>query len=144
MGHEFESLIHRLTKELNGRDDQKEEKDSSSCTSVKNLNAIVLKGSKHNFSSGGDLSWLRNLRNNPVHINADKMYTFYKSFLSIRSLPIPTIAFIEGYAIGAGACLALATDLRVMDEKAKIGFNFVKLGRYIFLQLQCMVKKSVP
>ena len=127
MGHEFESLIGQLTSKLN---DQKEEQSSQNNeeSSIKNINVIILQGAGHNFSSGGDLNWLRNLRNNPVHINADKMYNFYKSFLCIRSLPVPTIAYIEGYAIGAGACLALATDLRVMDEKAKIGFNFVKLG----------------
>lgn len=117
MGEQFESLIHGLSKQLN--------EESSS---IRNLNAVILKGANHNFSSGGDLTWLRNLRHNPVHINADRMYSFYKSFLSIRSLPVPTIAHIEGYAIGAGACLAIATDLRVMDENAKIGFNFVKLG----------------
>ena len=126
MGHEFDSLICRLTKQLN--DQQHEQQEQEQQQSIKNLSAIILKGSKSNFSSGGDLSWLRNLRNNPVHINADKMYSFYKSFLSIRSLPVPTIAHIEGFAIGAGACLAMATDLRVMDDKAKIGFNFVKLG----------------
>jgi len=122
MGNEFEALIHRLKNQINGHH------SSSSSSSLKNLNVIILKGSKHNFSSGGDLHWLKKLRDNPVHINADKMYSFYRSFLSIRSLPIPTIAYVEGFAIGAGACLTLATDLRVMDSKAKIGFNFVKLG----------------
>jgi enoyl-CoA hydratase len=131
MGYQFESLIHNLTRQLN--QDQETNQPTNQHTkqnqkSISNLNAIILKGSKHNFSSGGDLTWLRNLRHNPVHINADKMYSFYKSFLSIRTLPVPTISHIQGYAIGAGACLALATDLRVMDTNAKIGFNFVKLG----------------
>ena len=147
MGVQFELLVHDLTKQLNGESplymssdpdehhdthhgrDAKNSKKFSS-TSIKNMNVIILKGAKQNFSSGGDLSWLRKLRHNAVHINADKMYSFYKSFLSVRSLPVPTIAYIQGYAVGAGACLALATDLRVMDEKAKIGFNFVKLGTH--------------
>ena len=143
MGHEFEALIHKLTLQLNDHqqchdnDLHKEVGDISSNdtndypyqeANIKNTNVIILKGANHNFSSGGDLSWLKSLRRNPVHINADKMYCFYKSFLSIRNLPVPTIAHVEGYAIGAGACLALATDLRIMHEKAKIGFNFVKLG----------------
>lgn len=135
MGNEFETLIHKLTKQLNeyehlnaNESQSQQEQQQEQSNPFNKLNVLILKGSKHNFSSGGDISWLRNLRHNPVHINADKMYSFYKAFLSIRSLPIPTIAHIEGYAIGAGACLALATDLRVMDTKAKIGFNFVKLG----------------
>lgn len=128
MGQEFESLIHQLTSKLNDHDKHQSQLSHDDDSNIKNVNVIILQGADRNFSSGGDLNWLRSLRNNPVHINADKMYSFYKSFLSIRSLPVPTIAHIEGYAIGAGACLALATDLRVMDEKAKIGFNFVKLG----------------
>ena len=56
------------------------------------------------------------------------MLDFYKSFLCIREVQVPIVTAIEGYAIGAGACLALATDLRVMGADAKIGFNFVKLG----------------
>lgn len=146
MGQQFEALIHDLTKKLNDYESattNNHDTNSSGLNSnsadyngnvncngngIKNTRVIILKGSNQNFSSGGDLTWLRNLRHNPVHINADKMYCFYKSFLSIRSLPIPTIAHIEGYAIGAGACLALATDLRIMNESAKIGFNFVKLG----------------
>ena len=92
------------------------------------INSIVLHGANSTFSAGGDMKWLRDLKNNPVHINADIMMEFYKSFLCIRDLPVPVIAAIDGYAIGAGACLAIATDMRIMSASAKIGFNFVKLG----------------
>lgn len=93
-----------------------------------NISSIILRGADGNFSSGGDLSWLKSLRHNPVHINADIMYNFYNSFLCIRQLPIPIISVIEGYAVGAGACLAISTDLRIMSTQSKIGFNFVKIG----------------
>ncbi|KAJ3095367.1 hypothetical protein HDU97_007012 [Phlyctochytrium planicorne] len=56
------------------------------------------------------------------------MRNFYRSFLSIRDLPVPTIAAINGHAIGAGACLALACDMRVMGEGGKFGLNFVRIG----------------
>lgn len=93
-----------------------------------NINSLVLKGANATFSAGGDLTWLKSLSENPVHVNADIMYNFYRSYLSIRDIPVPVIAGIEGYAVGAGACLALATDMRLMSSSAKIGFNFVKLG----------------
>ena len=43
-------------------------------------------------------------------------------------MPIPTIAALNGSAIGAGACLALACDMRYATESASIGFTFIRLG----------------
>ncbi|KAJ3295680.1 hypothetical protein HDU79_008706, partial [Rhizoclosmatium sp. JEL0117] len=82
------------------------------------------------FSAGGDLKFLRARTQDLAHRNAEIMRDFYARFLSIRQAPFPTIAAINGHAVGAGACISLACDLRLMagDNGAKIGFNFVKLG----------------
>ncbi len=56
------------------------------------------------------------------------MRKFYGSFLSIRGLPQVTISKIQGSAVGAGLCLALATDLRVVCDDARLSLNFVRLG----------------
>eukprot|EP00658_Telonema_sp_P-2_P012118 TRINITY_DN14617_c0_g1_i1.p1 TRINITY_DN14617_c0_g1~~TRINITY_DN14617_c0_g1_i1.p1 ORF type:complete len:187 (+),score=43.50 TRINITY_DN14617_c0_g1_i1:296-856(+) len=56
------------------------------------------------------------------------MRRFYESFLAVRKLPVPVISAINGPAIGAGCCLALATDLRVASAEAKLGVTFVRLG----------------
>ena len=56
------------------------------------------------------------------------MKAFYALYLSIRDLRVPSIAAVNGHAIGAGACFAVACDLRYATEGAKIGFTFVKLG----------------
>ncbi|KAJ3029355.1 UNVERIFIED_CONTAM: putative enoyl CoA hydratase [Siphonaria sp. JEL0065] len=82
------------------------------------------------FSAGGDLKFLRARTKDSPHHNAEIMRDFYARFLAIRKLPYPTIAAINGHAVGAGACISLACDLRLMasDNGAKIGFNFVKLG----------------
>ena len=53
---------------------------------------------------------------------------FYARYLAIRNLPVPTIAAINGHAIGAGLCIALACDLRVAVGDAKMGMTFTKLG----------------
>ncbi|KAJ3232074.1 hypothetical protein HDU81_003321 [Chytriomyces hyalinus] len=83
------------------------------------------------FSAGGDLKFLRARTEveKPAR-NAETMRLFYSRFLSIRKVPFPTIAAINGHAVGAGACLTLACDIRLMagDVNAKIGFNFTKLG----------------
>ena len=94
-----------------------------------NANSLVLCGAGDKaFSAGGDLKWLKGLRHNPVHVNADNMISFYRSFLCIRDLQIPTIAAINGPAIGAGACLATACDMRVTSSRSKIGYTFASLG----------------
>lgn len=117
MGREFLELCRRL------------EHDFLSINETE-CHAIVLVGQGDDaFSAGGNFDWLRSLKNNSVHQNADMMLQFYKSFLCIRTIPIPVIAALQGPAIGAGAGLALACDLRTAAEKPKIlGFNFSRLG----------------
>ncbi len=53
---------------------------------------------------------------------------FYRLFLSIRDLRVPSIAAMNGHAIGAGFCFALGADLRVAKSGSKFGMTFVKLG----------------
>lgn len=53
---------------------------------------------------------------------------FYRAFLSIRDLRVPSIAAINGHAVGAGFCFSLGADLRVMHRDAKVGMTFVRLG----------------
>src|SRR5258705_13675947 len=47
---------------------------------------------------------------------------------SIRALPKPVIASLNGTTAGAGGCIALASDIRLASEDAKIAFLFVKVG----------------
>ena len=60
--------------------------------------------------------------------NAVTMSAFYKRFLSLRTLPVPVIAAINGSAIGAGFAVALACDLRLYADDAKVGLTFTQLG----------------
>jgi enoyl-CoA hydratase len=56
------------------------------------------------------------------------MGRFYRLFLRLRALPQPSIAAVNGAAIGAGCCVALACDLRLAASEAKLGLNFNRLG----------------
>lgn len=99
------------------------------------LRAVVLTGAGRAFSAGGDMKMLTGLaeegRARPGtarHDISDTMNSFYKLFLSLRDLACPTLAAVNGAAIGAGFCVALACDIRVVGEDAKLGLNFTRLG----------------
>ncbi len=89
---------------------------------------IVLEAAGPAFSAGGDLAFIEANMKRPKASLARIMRRFYGDFLSIRDVPQVTIAKIHGTAVGAGLCLALACDLRVVADDAKLGFNFVRLG----------------
>ena len=89
---------------------------------------VILEGAGKAFCAGGDLAFIEKNRKRPASALAPLMSKFYGSFLSVRSLPQVTIAKIQGPAVGAGLCLALATDLRVVADDARLGFNFIRLG----------------
>lgn len=99
--------------------------------SEQRLRAVVLTGSPPAFSGGGDLEMLEELSRRTREEGFDATTTmagFYRRFLSIRDLPVPVIAAINGHAVGAGLCIALACDLRLVADEATVGLNFVKLG----------------
>lgn len=92
---------------------------------------VVVTGAGKAFSSGGDLGMLARdagLGDESGPTMAGSPRDFYHRFLAIRRLPVPTIAAINGHAIGAGLCFALACDLRIAVEDAKMGMTFAKLG----------------
>lgn len=99
------------------------------------VRAVVLTGAGRAFSAGGDLGMIRSRsdegRADPERARngiRDTMRGFYGLFLGVRDLPCPTVAAIQGAAIGAGLCVALACDLRIAARDAKLGLNFTKLG----------------
>ena len=92
------------------------------------LRCVVLTGSGRAFSAGGDLEWLMERHHDEPSNNALIMRDFYARFLSVRSLPVPVIAAVNGPAIGAGMALACACDIRIAAPDAKLGITFVGLG----------------
>lgn len=100
------------------------------------VRAVVLTGAGAAFSAGGDLAMLEDKarigRAEPGEparsANRAFMRSFYRLFLSVRDLPCPTIAALNGAAIGAGLAVALACDMRIAAREARLGLNFAKLG----------------
>lgn len=77
------------------------------------------------FSAGADVADMVR-RDAPEAARIVRLYLDY--IMAIRNLPIPVIARVNAVAAGAGACTALACDLRIASEQARFGFVFVNVG----------------
>lgn len=95
----------------------------------RSVRAVVVTGEGKAFCAGGDLSWLGEGERAPVRLR-DRMLPFYRTWLTIRDLEVPTIAALNGAAIGAGLCMALGCDLRYATPEAKLAMPFTALGMH--------------
>ena len=95
--------------------------------SAEGLAAFVVTGRGGKFfAAGGDLKQYREIRTRSDLADA---FAHPRALMdAMEALPVPVIAAINGYALGGGAELALAADLRIASENARIGFPYVKLG----------------
>lgn len=89
------------------------------------VRVVVLSGSGGSFCSGADLRTMTGAE--PAELEA-RLDEFHRLIRAIAGLPQPVIAQIEGPAVGFGADLALACDLRVFAESGYVEEGFVKIG----------------
>jgi enoyl-CoA hydratase len=94
------------------------------------LRAGGVTGAGSAFCSGGNTGWIASEPDATVDHLRTRMVAFYRAWLSIRRLEVPTIAAVNGPAIGAGLCVALACDIRYAARGARLGAPFVKLGMH--------------
>jgi enoyl-CoA hydratase len=96
----------------------------------RSVRVVVVTGEGSAFCSGGDLSWIGAEPGASVERLRERMLPFYRTWLAVRDLEVPTIAAVNGAAIGAGLALALACDLRYAAADAKLGLPFTALGMH--------------
>lgn len=87
---------------------------------------VLRGGGDRAFVSGGDLKELGAIR---THDGAMAMASRVRRLLDrIAAFPLPVIAALNGHALGGGAEVAIAADIRIAADDVKIGFNQVALG----------------
>ncbi len=92
------------------------------------VRAVVLTGAGKAFSAGADLAFLKRVRSEAAEANLAHSRRLAELFLRVYTFPKPIVAAVNGPAVAGGAGLAVACDLVVMDEAARIGFTEVKIG----------------
>jgi enoyl-CoA hydratase/carnithine racemase len=90
------------------------------------LRAIVLTGrDERAFIGGARLQALRGLTADTAEVFIRAIHAFCAA---LRAAPVPVIAAVRGYCLGAGLEIALACDLRVADHSARCGMPEVRVG----------------
>lgn len=96
--------------------------------SDRDVRVVVVTGAGKAFSAGGELSWLEEAGTMTPDQLRTRMLAFYQAWLSIRTLDVPSVAALNGAAVGAGLAMALACDLRYATPQAGLSMPFTSLG----------------
>lgn len=103
----------------------------AACETIDNdpsVGAAVITGAGNAFCSGADTDVLNGLRTARADQGYDGLDLLYRGFRCFAALQVPTVAAVNGAAVGAGLNLALAADLRVASENALFLSGFAAIG----------------
>jgi enoyl-CoA hydratase/carnithine racemase len=97
------------------------------------IKAVVVTGAGDNFCSGGDvheiigpLVAMREAKQNDSLLEFTRMTG--RLVISMRACPQPIIAAVDGICAGAGAILAMSSDIRLGTSRSRVAFLFAKVG----------------
>jgi methylglutaconyl-CoA hydratase len=111
-----ETLITELTSACKTLDDDK------------TVRVVVLAGRGKSFSAGADLNWMKRAANNSVDDNLNDARALAGMLRVLAEMKKPTIARVQGAALGGGMGLASACDIAVASTKAVFATSEVKFG----------------
>ena len=92
------------------------------------VRVIVLEGAGKAFSAGADLQWMQRASTASQEWNLQDARRFAGMLAAIQQCPKPTIARVQGVALGGGVGLTCACDIAVAGEDAKFAVSEAKFG----------------
>ncbi len=92
------------------------------------VRVVVLTGEGKSFCAGADINWLREIIRYSFDQNLEESLQLAEVLYKIYTLPKPTIAMVNGTAIGGGTGFLSVCDIAVAAEEAKFGLSEVKIG----------------
>lgn len=94
----------------------------------KAVRVVVLTGEGRSFCAGADINWMREIIQYSYEQNLSESLLLAEALYSLYSLPKPTVAMVNGTAIGGGNGFLSACDIAVAAEEAVFGLSEVKIG----------------
>ena len=104
---------------------------TAACTALDedpDIRIVILAGQGKSFSAGADLNWMKRAANNGLDDNLNDARALAKMLRTIAEMRKPTIARVQGAALGGGMGLASACDIAVASTKAVFATSEVKFG----------------
>ena len=105
------------------------------------LRCLIITGSGNTFCSGADFK--SGLVDNKGRLPHQTLMDAYGPFLEIQELEMPTIAAMNGHAVGGGFGLCLICDIRIANKQSKYGANFSRLGLHTGMAVSYMLPQII-
>jgi methylglutaconyl-CoA hydratase len=95
---------------------------------MEDVRVVILTGAGDILCAGADLNWMRKVKDYTYEENLKDSLVLAECLYTIFSCPKPTIARVNGAAIGGGAGLVAVCDIAIASNEAVFGFSEVKIG----------------
>lgn len=105
------------------------------------VRCLIVTGTGKSFCAGADF---KNAPGGDEHLLPhERLMAVYEPFLNVGDIRVPTIAAMNGHAIGGGFGLALICDIRIAERRSKYGANFVRLGLHSGMAVSYMLPRLI-
>ncbi|GAB9111379.1 enoyl-CoA hydratase-related protein [Bradyrhizobium diazoefficiens] len=93
-----------------------------------NLRVVVLRGNGKHFQAGADLKWINGVRPQSAEANEAASRATFEAVQRLNTLPIPTVALVQGGCFGGGTGVIAACDVVIAADNALFSITEVRWG----------------